>query len=272
MTEFRRKAILELFDAETDLRFRDITDISIQLPSPGIVGSYLEPVVPKEAVKSVLEERRRQDRLALESRYQPKVTMVDGDDTTTGASAAVFAELDKRTVRSLTFVVGDSYENEHVIIELSREGIRSSGYSGMMSSAYGVTLKVASTDRGWAKQVFAQLSEEVDKGVPKYSWVHKRLGRLVVGVGSVIAVTFAIILMILPAIPHGDRWIAWVGSAYSMLFGSTAIVSTTWFFNWLAPPFEVIGEDGQTSGWRRVSALLGIAGTVILGIIVNRIS
>ena len=124
-------------------------------------------------------------------------------------------ELDRRTVKSvkistnfpgyeemvsLVFQKGDSYDN------------------------YGVRLDIESTNPGWAKQCLAQLSDEVDKSVPKWSFFLSIKGRVfalvvvlagILGVASLIEARY---------VPHGDLGGAVAITAVSLAGLGTPIV------------------------------------------------
>jgi hypothetical protein len=263
--QIRSRIALADFDKET------ARQLAIS-PAQAIEGLKTPPELIDPEIKSYFEkveiqmtrDRRCNERSTLERNFRMGTTIVDGDDTTTGDSGTVLAELDRRTVKSVQFSMNT--EEDKIIVSFGRY----IGYSFKYRSDYGVKLEVASSDRGWANQAYARLSDEVGKGEPGYSWLRKRTGRLAAIIASAVT-TMAIVLMILPSVP--TKYNSIVGFFAFCLFFllSRSVAIPDWLLEWLAPRFEVTGEDRQSTARRRLGALIGVLVAFATGLAVNRI-
>jgi hypothetical protein len=197
--------------------------------------------------------------------------IVDGADSLSGTPDAVLPELDRRTVQSvkiaaefLTTTSGGALtpdEDEILNVRFSRDD--------------GVTLLVESRNPGWAKQCLAQLSDEIDKSVPKWSFFLSKFGRFC----SVVFVLLAV-LVVAGAIEarhiHHDasgdiQLTAFILIILTALLSQQSI-SPARIWHWIFPSFEVYGEGGSSSGGRRLAAIILFALTIIGGVIVNLIT
>jgi hypothetical protein len=262
----RASALLGNFDAETERQLeealtREIDDLPVPASIAELVTDEMKSSVRQNIAYSI-NERRSTERDALERRLKVSATIVDGDDTTTGDIETVLAELDRRTVQSVEFAM-TADRSDRLVVTLERKGKRH-------SSINGAKLKVTSQDRGWANQAFAQLSEELGKGQPGYAWVRTGRGRLAVLAG--LAVMFiAISLVIAPAVPASWSAVQGVSTGYAFIIVALFVTAPNWFFEWLAPSFEITGEDRQSTGKRRIGAVTAPLIAIVIGIIVNRI-
>lgn len=262
MAEIRRRFLLESFDEETEqevgvapnrLGSKQL-DVLAETDSEGVEFA-------KELIRQNVKGLREAERRGLEKRLTVTATLVDGDDTTKGEIASVLAELDRRSVKSVEFSMW--HYDERVAVTLDRKAGRLRGY--------GARLQVKSSDLGWARQTFAHLSDEISKGEPKYSWIRKTSGRIAVVCGWALAPILAIVLIVLPSVPGKDRWVPWLVGIYAALALAFIIALSDSLLDWLAPRFEIVGEDGQSTGRRRIGAAIAPVVAVIIGIIVNRI-
>ena len=132
-----------------------------------------------------------------------------------------------------------------------------------------IRIDVVSADHGWANKVLASLSEEIDKGRVRWSWVHRPLGRGLVGGATHVALSVALLLII---------WPFWM-SAYALPVAtviSFSIVAMTIFpdksFYKIFPTTEILASTGKSTGRRRWELLGSIFLTIMLGIIVGILS
>jgi hypothetical protein len=207
----------------------------------------------KYADQQLLRETER-----IDDYYQLTVTGEDGDDTTKGDFETVLNEIDRRSVSSIKFEIG-RYDDKIVLT------FKRSGYEA------GAKLAVSSPDLGWGKRSYVELTDEVAKGVPRYSWIHTTPGRGITGLASSLLIVLTVVLLVLPAVTSKDRPGVWIIGAFSTLWVFMGLTITGRIFEWLAPHFELIGADVQPTGSRRIWAIIGLIGAVIIGIIVNRI-
>jgi hypothetical protein len=181
----------------------------------------------------------------------------DGSDTATGPIDPVLAQVDRRSVQSVDFEVRIQFayieKDERVKLTLSQ--------------AEGVTLAGTSSDPGWIRQVLAQMSEEVDKGAPRWGWIHSRPGRVAfwLVVGLVAAVVFALSMA-----PHtkAATWLLASTAAFAVAAPAASIAPVRL---WLFPRFEITG-DGVATGTRRLVFLGSLLLSVMAGVFVNRVS
>jgi hypothetical protein len=264
VVEIRRKTVLESFDAETERQLKEADAKSMaevtEATQAGKDTSRASKSEKAETDKKWIRNRRKEGRENLEEDYRLTVTIVDGDDKTKGGIEPVLAEVDRRTVGSIKFST-EKY-GDQVAVTLERNNSHSD---------CGVELEVSSPDRGWGNHAYAQLSDEISKGEPRYSWIRKWYGRGTVGIGSSILIVLAVVLIILPAVSRKDRFLVWIIGFFCTYGLAVTAVMTDRFHDWLAPRFEITGQDGQSSGGRRIGAIIGLVSAVLIGIVVNRI-
>lgn len=192
-----------------------------------------------------------------------KVKLIDGTDSVTGPAQEVFSELDRRTVKNVD-IFGDFLYPEELKVELSND-IEESW------RRWGVRLRIQSTNPGWAKRGIAELSEEIEKSVPRWAWFWTVPGILI---SYLAAVVLAVILILLIALRHTKD-----SGGQAAILGSNGITIVTvfaWtlgprFWRWTFPRFEVHGEGGQSTGGRRLAAFGSIVAGFLAAILVTYI-
>ncbi|WP_188188937.1 hypothetical protein [Nonomuraea sp. SYSU D8015] len=178
------------------------------------------------------------------------------EDQISGSIDDVFSEIDRRSIRRLTFIAA-LQPRERLILRFSRHQMPA------------VTLEVESSDTGWARQALAKLADEVDKGVPRWSFVWgpgerafytnvaaSAIVGLAVGVSelaSSLGANFAIGMFVFMGI-----WI------FSM--------SASRLREFIFPRFEILGDGSQSTGSRRLATLTLVLLSVPIGVFVNWIS
>jgi hypothetical protein len=125
-----------------------------------------------------------------------------------------------------------------------------------------VSLSAHSSDAGWARQALSSLSEEIDKGVPRWAPVRSMWGRSIVAV-VVGLIAWALALAILPStITALNKIIA------AVIVGGIVGLALGRAFDWFFPPLEVTTQ-GSNAGTRRLAGLGLLVLSVPLGILVN---
>jgi hypothetical protein len=110
------------------------------------------------------------------------MTFWDGGDFASGPPGQIVIEIDRRTVSRVLIAAKVSSDfDENLQIDFSSSGME---------------LEVDSSDPGWANQAFVAASEEIEKGVPAWSWVRRPTGRNAF-VGFVIACVAVIVSLIM---------------------------------------------------------------------------
>ena len=242
MVELRRNAALQEFDEETKRLNNE-------------EGSWLDWNAERKADRDILE------------RDVVRSTASEGTDKASGSMEDILPEIDRRTTDTVSFEYRSpslrlaSRSGDTLRVRLSRSGHRP-----------GVTLEVVSSNQGWAKQTAVHLDEEIEKGKPGWAWVHTPIGiaALFAAVFLVVAITVTLILW-----PHiGGKYAGTIsvllGSAIGCPIGTACISAKPreWFF----PRFEIYGESGASSGYRRAGYLVGLVSALVIGIVVNLIS
>jgi len=250
MAKIRRIALLASFDEETERQF-------------GEKAGAIEPVqqTVEDAITQVFKNQRMTERGNLERRLTVTTTLIDGDDTTKGKGGGILRELDRRSVQSVAFDILDY--DEQIVVTLDR---KPSSFN-----ACGAELKVRSADVGWARQAFAYLSDEISKGEPRYSWIRKSFGKVIAGTGLALAFTLTVVLLVTPSVPSKWQFVPWAAGGYVLFILAVVLSYSSPLLDWLAPRFEIVGDDGQSTGRRRIGAVMAPILAIILGIIVNRI-
>jgi len=114
----------------------------------------------------------------------------------------------------------------------------------------------------------AQVSDEVDKSVPKWSFFRTARG-LLVWMFLTYATTVGVAVLI------EARHVTKGFSAAVFLTLVIACVTTgltAGLLNWLFPPFELYGEGGSSSGSRRIGAVVVFIASIVAGILVNLVT
>ena len=97
----------------------------------------------RHAVKDFTEElieSRANRRSTIESRWRVTLEVVDGDNAVEGPPAAIFSEIDRRSVR-------------RIVANASREPFSSDMVQVKFDDQDGVRIDVSSTDPAWGRQV-----------------------------------------------------------------------------------------------------------------------
>jgi hypothetical protein len=192
-----------------------------------------------------------------------KIELADGADSISGPSEAVLEELDRRTVKSVKISTNFPGYEEKISLVLQKGG----SYDN-----YGVRLDIESTNPGWAKQCLAQLSDEVDKSVPKWSFFLSIRGR-VFALAVVLAGTLGVASLIEARYAHGDLGIAVAITALILVpLGTPIVLIGMSIWPWMFPRFELYGEGGSSSGGRRLAALILFVASIFAGVMVNLIT
>jgi hypothetical protein len=191
------------------------------------------------------------------------LTIVDGPDEVTGSPEAVFDEIDRRTVYKVRLQTSWPAYEEKLLIEFERE------------RHGGIRLSVASESAAWARTAFAQLSDEIEKSVPKWAFLRseKGLNRMSYLVSFAVALPIEIWVLNLPL--RESKQI--VGAIFAPLIMSLMFVGWPLRFadklhDWLFPRFEIFSQGGSSTGGRRLAALALLLASIPIGILVNWIT
>ena len=223
------------------------------------------------------------DATRISKQVAVEMEIVDGTDSVSGAPDAVLAELDRRTVQSVK-IAADFPEGDDEVLSVSfSKGAGKSIHPdsstvsarGSSDEADGVTLLVESRNPGWAKQCLAQLSDEIDKSVPKWSFFLSPFGQVSTLV-FVLLVAYGIAVGIEARHMHeglgnASQLTAFVGIVVAF-FIYTMSSSVTRAWHWMFPSFELYGEGGSSSASRRIAAVVAFVASIIAGLLASLIT
>jgi hypothetical protein len=181
--------------------------------------------------------------------------IVEDEDEVAGPVSEVLPEVDRRSVASLKFVAA-LWPSERLSVTFLR------------STGEAVVIDVVSQRTGWAKQAYARLADEIEKGVPRWAPLRSETSRLLLSFFASAAFGGFFGLVFAKLTPWDIYWI--VGPLAALV--ALPLVSAQRLHNWIFPGFELQGEGGQSSGTRRLVALSLLGASIPIGILVNAVS
>ncbi|MGW0071046.1 hypothetical protein ACWDUI_26700 [Streptosporangium sandarakinum] len=178
------------------------------------------------------------------------------DEQTSGDFEEVLAELDRRSIRKIIFA-GAIAPRDKVIISFEK------------GESPPVVLSIQSPHPSWGRQALARLSDEIEKGVPSWSFIHERrmasfIFRLLAVIILAAAATMAIMKNFFTE--EGGGLFLFTCLPFSFIISSDRVAG--WFF----PSIEILGEGAQSTGSRRIVSVILLLFSIPIGILVNRIS
>jgi hypothetical protein len=240
----------------------------------GEFDSVTEGISPDSENYQTRMENRAERRKAIEDDAQLRTSFTDGTDTVSGALDDVIREVDRRSLKRISFTLGGYYlsssDRDSLSIVFRKEPKFESAFFLGMSA---VELEVTSPDVGWAREAVSHLSEQIDLGVPWWRWIHNTAGK--VGLGLLFALTLCVIGSTI-AIKgfHVPAWkttpMATFAGLIVLLLGIAGFVSfmADSLRNRMFPPFEIV-VDSQSTGTRFIIFLSVTAVGLVVGIFVN---
>lgn len=197
------------------------------------------------------------DSLSNVDKLMFETTITHGDDSVTGNLNAAISELDRRTATSVTFRIYHRFSDERLRLEMK-----------WLEFFYAVRLVISSPDPGWANQALGSVSEEVDKGRPRWAWTRSIWGRILVYIFSVSMVGVGASLLVEPFV--SSLWRTIIANVITFSLG--AIFLPERIYSWLFPGVEIIAPGGTSTGSRRFIFVGSIVLTIALGVLVNFIT
>lgn len=188
-----------------------------------------------------------------------ETTVTHGDDAVWGGLDRALSELDRRTVTSVSFRITTRIGEDRLRVELSWRDLY-----------YPVRLVISSPDPGWAKQAFTSISEEIDKGRPRWAWVCSGWGRSIVTTSSTITFATGVSLLVAPFVHSPTFRLSIVIGIELVMLVLVGVSQRT--YRWIFPAVELIVPGGTSTGSRRFAFIGSLALTVAVGILVNFIS
>jgi hypothetical protein len=200
------------------------------------------------------------------------VEITEKTDSVTGPPPEIYSELDRRTVRQIRIFSEFNNDDEALEVILKKDAksgelLKNDAKSGELHG--GVVVAVKSTNAGWAEQSLAELTNEIDKAVPKWAVLRKSLGFYSSLVGILLLIWGITVLFQAKHIHRdlgGDILISFVIVFLPGLV--VAAIGGTLIWPWMFPAFELYGEGGTSSGGRRLAALGAFVLSIVGGIIV----
>ncbi|MET8910387.1 hypothetical protein [Micromonospora sp. NPDC004551] len=204
-----------------------------------------------------------------------ELTVVDKYEEVYGRVDEVLAEMDRRSTVSVRFRADGSrppdrqygrtseYVSDGIHLRLGGQG------DSPFRTDRPVSLTVTSPSAGWARAAFARVSDEIEKGVPRWAVVRRPSAQFSLSL-LYFAVPYITVMLIIKA--RQPIWIAgfWAGIIAWLISSVSGTASR--FHNWLFPPFEITQDGAESSGTRRILFLITLMLSVPIGILVNRIS
>ncbi|TYB47878.1 hypothetical protein [Actinomadura chibensis] len=242
----RRVAILAMFDEKTREILEEMGDDRAR---------YRE------------EMNRQLSRESLARSLDMKATIVDGDDKVSGP-LDILGELDRRTVECVQFEAEcfDRTFRERVFVEFKKPH---------RSWESGARLVVESSDQGWGRQIFVSVAEQIEKGVPRWQFVHNfPRGTPLLFLIVYIVLYFPSIVALLPTFGEMDSGSLVSANIllYLVCLGATFLLTQHKVRAWVFPQFDITSEMGDSTGSRRLIYIATLLASIPTGILVNLIS
>ncbi|MDG4779001.1 hypothetical protein O7614_04995 [Micromonospora sp. WMMD961] len=253
-----------------DLRRRKVLDVLISEVSPTSPGEVLKQISEYEVKRDNLKDF---EEVPIEDIVE--LTVIDKYEEVFGKIPSVTAEMDRRSTQSVRFLADDS-QSPSKTYRRSSEWVTDGVYLRLgpkSASPFGtdlaVYLEVTSPSAGWTRAAFASICDEIEKGVPKWSFMRRPFWRFFLGISYFYVPWVAIMLAIEPepAIWSATIWLPTIAVLLSAVSGITNRLT-----DWLFPPFEITQDGAQPSGTRRLGILASLFVTIPVGVFVNHIS
>ena len=181
--------------------------------------------------------------------------VVEDEDEVSGPIFEVLPEVDRRSVVGLKFVA-TLWPSERFSVTFAR------------NASEAVVVEVSSQRTGWAKQAYARLADEVEKGVPR--WASLRSDNSRVGLAVLAAVATATFTGLV--LPKSNGWDVRVAVGILAFSLTWPILQIQRLHRWIFPGFELVGEGSQSSGSRRLVTLFLLGASIPIGVLVNAVS
>ena len=197
-----------------------------------------EPVDDKESIghlkylDRVREIQRGREQIQAECGLRVSLTEHNRGEVS-GPVEAVLAEFDRRTYRELTFEGVFPYRSvgrDELVLQLHRS-----------TPHRAVALTVASSDRGWAKQALAEISEEVDSD--KKWWGRFRTPFIFAAFGAICVMLHITLYLLFALLPWSELARAAVASACVAALAIGLGLSER-MSQWIFPPLQGV-TDGE---------------------------
>jgi hypothetical protein len=196
-------------------------------------------------------------------RFKPvQIEITEKTDSVTGSPPAIYSELDRRTARQIR-MFSDFGSNDEALEVLFKKDPKPGELTG------GITISVKSTNTGWAEQSLAELTNEINKSVPRWAGFRSWLG-IIASLVVLFVTAWGIVVLIQVKHIHHNLGNDLIASFATAILGVFLIggIGATFFWPWMFPTFELYGEGGTSSGGRRLAALGAFALSIVGGIIV----
>ncbi|MEU7926646.1 hypothetical protein [Micromonospora sp. NPDC049801] len=181
--------------------------------------------------------------------------IVEDEDEVSGPIFEVLPEVDRRSVVGLKFVA-TLRPSERLSVTFARNANEA------------VIVEVSSRRTGWAKQAYARLADEIEKGVPRWASLRSENSRPRLAILAATA-TAVFVGLVLPK-SSGLEIRTSVGAfAFSLTW---PIFYIERLHKWIFPGFELVGEGSQSSGSRRLVTLFLLGASIPIGVLVNVVS
>lgn len=216
--------------------------------------------------QEIKQEMRSREIESIETSPLVEVTLEHGDDSVTATNSDILSELDRRTITAVTFTgqfpIG--YTTERLRVHLP-----------WRNHFPPVSTHIISSDHGWANKSLAMLTEEFDRRRTWWWRLHTPTGRGLFAGLAILLINSGLGVIIRGYAPRLSD-IQFIVTTL-IIDVAVAIVAITCINNskiYLAlfPKVELSEDDGFSRGGKSLSAIGSVLFTILIGIIVNKLS
>ena len=179
----------------------------------------------------------------------------DKMDSITGPPAETFDQLDRRSAQSIRIFAKLGNTDEKLEVTFRR--------LSRFTSHKAVEIRIESANPGWARQCLVQLSEEIDKSVPKWAWFQSGTGK---GVSALVFYVVSVGTAILIDDKHAPSTLGSFTFAAATL-GIWLLAAVLLIWPWIFPSFELYSQGGSSTGSRRIGAIIAFVGALVAAIL-----
>lgn len=197
-------------------------------------------------------EKQTRARADITDKYKVVARLASPGEAISGTFDEVKQEFDTRTFTRLAFSIDTPLGSDDRVV-LRFDPYKKKGGNPPPD----LHLDVKSSDRGWALQVMAQVSDEIQRGVPRWSWLYKGWAA---GLGTVVLyIAFLVSLRpLLKLIPKTSDTTAELVAAVASIVLALALNWNSRLLYTILPPIEITHDGNQSSASRSIGFLFGV--------------
>jgi hypothetical protein len=227
-------------------------------------AEVLSGITDDQILREIRQKSRAERREELASDLRLQMTIVEGTDTITGSIEGVLGEVDRRSTSEICFSNRLRYGSSDLLsVKLRRD-----------RSHKAAELHIKSEDPGWAREAFVHLSEQIDKGYPRWGWICSGRGEVLFVLFNTLCLMALVALLAWPPSPVRLFGPDKIGAPilWGVICGLISFFLSPKLLNWMFPSFEITGPGGQSKGGRYVAYIGSLVAAFVIDIIVTIIS